>query len=334
MIRPQISILMAVYNAEPFLGEAIDSILMQTYLNWELICVNDGSTDHSLEILQALEQQDSRIKVLSQSNAGAANARNKALNISQGKYVCILDADDKLSNDYLEQTLSVALQHQENDCVIPEMYVWFWKNEAKSYSCNDIFRVPEFCDGMLALNLSIPWHIHALALWNGDMMREIGYRTEGYITSDEVSSRDFFAHCRRVVSSGGRYYYRYNEQSITKKISHRPIEKLMTNIQLRSLIEQYKLPIEEQIRINTYFFFELITWTMYFMRYKDLFNVEYQQQSVQIIKTAYKQRHISMVRPLTLVGTIKKILLGHNYAVYILICRTIYQLKGGRNGEQ
>ena len=90
----KISAIIPVYNCEKYLGKTLDSCLAQNISDFEIICVNDGSTDNSLDILREYENKDSRIKVLDQENAGAGSARNKALDIAEGEFVAFIDADD------------------------------------------------------------------------------------------------------------------------------------------------------------------------------------------------------------------------------------------------
>lgn len=94
---PKISVIIPVYNSEKFLSRALNSVLMQTYENLEIICINDGSTDNSLKILEEYQSKDSRIIVKTIENSGAAGARNCGLNIASGDYVSFLDSDDWLN---------------------------------------------------------------------------------------------------------------------------------------------------------------------------------------------------------------------------------------------
>lgn len=91
-----ISVIVPVYNAEKYLKTCLDSLISQTYTNFEVLCVDDGSTDHSLDILRFYEKKDNRIKVFIQENAGPAAARNKALQYASGNYISFVDADDYL----------------------------------------------------------------------------------------------------------------------------------------------------------------------------------------------------------------------------------------------
>ncbi len=92
---PKISVVMPVYNREKYVRAAIESIIGQTYTNWEFIIVDDGSTDKTLEILQEYANQDKRIKILQNGeNQGIAFSRNRGVQASSGKYIAVMDSDD------------------------------------------------------------------------------------------------------------------------------------------------------------------------------------------------------------------------------------------------
>lgn len=103
-----ISIVIPVYNLENYLRESLDSIINQTFTDFEVICVNDGSKDKSLEILEEYKKKDNRFIVLSQENSGAGMARNHGLEVAQGKYVQFLDGDDYFEPDMLEKLYNCA----------------------------------------------------------------------------------------------------------------------------------------------------------------------------------------------------------------------------------
>lgn len=96
-----ISIIIPVYNAERYINRTIESVIGQTYSNWELLLVNDGSTDASKKICDELARQDERIRVFHIPNSGAAIARNIGIEKSLGKYICFIDSDDIVSRDYV-----------------------------------------------------------------------------------------------------------------------------------------------------------------------------------------------------------------------------------------
>ncbi len=98
----KVSIIIPVYNAQSYLANCLDSVLSQTLREIEVICVNDGSTDSSLQILQSYAAKDSRIRVISQENGGAGAARNTGMKNASGQYYSFLDADDFFEPDMLE----------------------------------------------------------------------------------------------------------------------------------------------------------------------------------------------------------------------------------------
>ena len=99
----KISIIVPVYNASEYIGICIDSILNQTYQNFELLLINDGSTDNSLRILEDYAKRDKRIRVINQKNMGVAKTRNKGIQLARGEYIMFIDNDDYIDSDYLEQ---------------------------------------------------------------------------------------------------------------------------------------------------------------------------------------------------------------------------------------
>lgn len=106
---PKVSVIMPVYNIkEEYLREAIESILNQTFGDFEVICVNDGSTDNSSAILSKFASKDDRIKIINQQNLGLSCARNTGLDVAKGEYVCFLDSDDAIHPQLLELTVRIA----------------------------------------------------------------------------------------------------------------------------------------------------------------------------------------------------------------------------------
>lgn len=96
-----ISIILPVYKAEPYLSRCIDSIISQTFINWEIILIDDGSPDESGRICDGYANKDARISVIHQKNAGASAARNAGIDLAKGEYLCFVDADDYVTPDYL-----------------------------------------------------------------------------------------------------------------------------------------------------------------------------------------------------------------------------------------
>ena len=99
----QVSIILPVYNVEPYLRQCLDSIINQTFKDFELIVVNDCSPDNSLQIVKEYQQKDSRIVLLNlPKNKGISNARNEGMKIAKAKYIVFIDSDDWVREDYVE----------------------------------------------------------------------------------------------------------------------------------------------------------------------------------------------------------------------------------------
>lgn len=114
---PLVSIVIPVYNAEPYLDKMMKSVLGQTYGNLEIICVNDGSTDASLAKLEHYAYRDERIVVVNQPNAGPSAARNNGIEHVTGDYLCFVDADDFIERTLVEKALNAAIRHNAQTVV-------------------------------------------------------------------------------------------------------------------------------------------------------------------------------------------------------------------------
>lgn len=134
----KVSVIIPIYNAAEFLEECLDSILNQTLKEIEIICVNDGSKDNSLDILREYEKKDSRIVVVDQVNQGAGAARNNGLEIAKGEYLSFLDADDFFEKDMLEKSYEAAHKVDADVCVFDAD---LFNHTTKTYKeCKHAFR--------------------------------------------------------------------------------------------------------------------------------------------------------------------------------------------------
>jgi glycosyltransferase involved in cell wall biosynthesis len=113
IMKEIVTIIITVYNGEQYLAKAIESVLVQTYREIELILVNDGSKDKSLEIIQEYAAKDERTKVIDQENKGICAANNAGLAIAQGKYYAKLDADDTMHTERIERQVAYLESHPE-----------------------------------------------------------------------------------------------------------------------------------------------------------------------------------------------------------------------------
>ena len=118
-----VSMIIPVYEVEAYLGECLETVLNQTYKNLEIILIDDESPDRCPEICDQYAQKDERIKVIHQKNGGAANARNHGLDMATGEYICFIDSDDKIENNYVEKLLG-AIKENKAEVVVCSFKQW------------------------------------------------------------------------------------------------------------------------------------------------------------------------------------------------------------------
>lgn len=164
---PMVSIIVPVYNAEKYLKECIDSILAQTYSDFELICVDDGSTDSSLGILKNYQKKDKRVQVYTQKNQYAGIARNNGLAHASGKYVLFLDSDDFFEKTLIEKTVMTA---EKNDADIVLFSADYFNHVNQTFEDApwelwiemlpqvDAFNLLDMQDNIFQMTGSAPWN--------------------------------------------------------------------------------------------------------------------------------------------------------------------------------
>jgi len=110
--NPFVSLIIPAYNAAPFIETTVHSVLQQTYQNWELLIVNDGSTDSTVDLISAYID-DARVRIFNKENTGVSDSRNTGLKYTTGEYVVFLDADDVLYENFLEKRVEALTLHPE-----------------------------------------------------------------------------------------------------------------------------------------------------------------------------------------------------------------------------
>lgn len=186
---------MAVYNAQQWLSASIGSLISQTMTDWQLICIDDASTDGSLTMLREWEQRDNRIKVIALAeNGGQAHARNIGLKKAQGDYICFLDADDTLSVDALQQAVNVFESHEMTDCVL--FRVKIVQNGVETPHPSQTFEV---LTGVEAFNKSIDhWQIHGIYMIRAALHHQYPYDETCRSYSDDNTTHLHYYHSREV----------------------------------------------------------------------------------------------------------------------------------------
>lgn len=213
----KVSIIVTVYNGEPYIKRCVNSLCQQTHSDIQMIFVDDGSTDRSLSLLHQFAEQDQRIEIYSmEKNSGLAHARNEGLRHVNGDYVGTLDIDDWLAADALEQCSTVLDQHPETDCVLFRLILV----EADGSEHDFPMKPFTVISGKEAMKRSLNWQtLHGWYLIRRELHLKYPFDTTTRVYSDENTTRIHFQASREVRCCNGIYYYWQNPESITHKVS-------------------------------------------------------------------------------------------------------------------
>lgn len=228
---------MPAYNVEKYIKVAIESVQNQSYSNWELIIINDGSTDSTLEIAKEYESKDSRITVHTQKNQKLGPSRNNGFKLSNGDYVYFMDSDDLLHSDLLSICLSLMT---DNELDVLNFKLLDFYDESKL--CSEKYSIEkielEFFGSKKAI-LGLPPTAPAY-LFKKDLLNKSGVNYPAIFHEDEVGTYPFFCFAKKI----GRidiplYFYRRGIQSITSKKIEERYPHLLKLISL--IIEQAEI---------------------------------------------------------------------------------------------
>lgn len=240
MSSPTISIIVPVYNASLYLGQCLDSILAQTFRDFEVILVNDGSTDNSLNICRSYAKKDSRFLIIDKPNSGVSDSRNKALDLARGRFLQFMDSDDWLTPD-ASAVLLHAAESTGSDLVIAHFYRVAGGRAAKRGHIkeNRVLTRTDYAEEML----KAPANYYYGVLWNKLYRRSIiegnrlSFDPQIKWSEDFLFNLEYLEHVRLISAvSLPVYYYRKREDSLVN--SQANLRKLAA--MKRSTFAEYK----------------------------------------------------------------------------------------------
>ena len=245
-----ISIFIPTYNGEKYIAKTIESLLKQTYIDFEVICVDDSSTDSTISILKTYEKKDSRVRVLQKRHEGdVPHSWKYAIPLIHGEFTLYMSQDDLLAPDSLYKMFN--RQKETNaDAVLP-MVVYYEEDksieEVRTYKGVD-GDLQTIISGRDAFQLMLDYEISGFALWSTDIIKRVGIRTESY-NSDELAQREWVANCNKVAFSDAVFYYRRdNENAITRTFTTRNLYRPLTDARLLELA--IKLDLDSTLIFN------------------------------------------------------------------------------------
>lgn len=223
--QPLISVIVPIYNVEPYLRRCVDSIIAQTYTNLEILLVDDGSPDNCPAICDEYAQQDQRVRVIHKENGGLSDARNAALDVTTGEWIVCVDSDDYVTPDYVSTLYGLCLRHNckmsvASCCIVvedaqseiresPIKEYMFARDEALAAMFNhSLFDVSAWCK-----------------LYHRSLFSGVRY-PKGYVFEDFQTTYKLMLRCDTGVafSSKQTYYYLLRPDSIEGKFSERKID--------------------------------------------------------------------------------------------------------------
>lgn len=222
----KVSVIVPVYNVSKYLCRCISSILNQTFTDFELILINDGSTDNSLEILRKYEVQDSRIVVIDKANEGVSATRNLGIESAQGEYIMFCDSDDFVDKRWIETLYNAAIQYPD---------AWINCEYYKYYSITEKAEV--HCLGDVVKNTAFPKSEYYLyykyqythSCWNRIYQRvivennHIRFSLSTSVGEDVLFNIEYLKQCNMIYHIACPLYYWNddNSQSLSRKANPR-----------------------------------------------------------------------------------------------------------------
>ena len=256
MENPKISVIVPVYNAEKYLHRCVDSILAQTFKDFELLLIDDGSKDRSGEICDEYARKDGRVKVFHQPNGGVSSARNVGLDNALGYWVTFVDSDDYISKNFM-----ASIDFEDSDLVILQNQHFSDTDKRKNFPKQEI--APQICTDKYAVRTFLTKHLlyHVMLtpwgkLYKRDLMANIRFDRSQRIGEDVIFVHQYLLGCSSVcVKGGATYYYRDDDENFCTKYSMEPQESFN---HLSKIINQYRKlkifnPQFEAFELNLFF---------------------------------------------------------------------------------
>ncbi|WP_413533398.1 glycosyltransferase family 2 protein [Empedobacter brevis] len=281
MMSPKISIIIPIYNSEKFLTKCINSIINQNFSDYELILVNDGSTDESQKICEEFTNSYSFIKLINQVNKGVSSARNIGLNNAKGKYICFIDSDDTIQKNYFENYFEIINSSKK------EIELIIQGNPKSAYSNNmgnRFYLSTDYHSIFDKLNLMFNGYLHSkIFLKSVIVQNHLKLNKSIHFCEDLLFLLEYLACIKEFYLYKVSYYnYMENEESLVTKINSFESEletlKYFNTIMITYRIKDYsKFPT-----INEYSF--VFLYRTFFALFRDYKTFGTRLEKYKIIK--------------------------------------------------
>jgi glycosyltransferase involved in cell wall biosynthesis len=254
-----ISVIIPVYNVEKYLRRCLDSVINQTFRDLEIICVNDGSTDSSSEILEEYKSKDERIIVINKVNGGLSSARNAGMKVAQGEYIGFVDSDDWIDLDFFEK-LYVAAKKHDADAACTGI--------KRVYSSGKVLKKLDFSEEILLRKCSEKYSYLEIPkkcyVWNkiykkSEVERQNLLFKEGVTFEDCYFTIRFLYHSDKIVAVPNIYYnYWVNNKSISRITSDKnQMDKIAARADFIKFSREHHIICDEKFYVKDKIFYKL-----------------------------------------------------------------------------
>ncbi|WP_299275253.1 glycosyltransferase family 2 protein [uncultured Psychroserpens sp.] len=294
-MTPFFSVIISVYNKEKYIGATINSVLDQTFDDFEIIVVNDGSTDRSLQVLNEFE--DSRLNIIIQDNLGASHARNKGIDIAKGKFIALLDGDDiwdKQFLEHIEHAIKTHPNHAVFSCAIAHQY------DSKHIPVSYSFSLTE---DLLVLDFFEASKKHAILSGSSVVFKTSIIATTGPFNTNYTSGEDtdFWIrvglHYPIVFSPKTLVYYVYNRDSLSNNIK---------GVAGKPKYDSYHEEEKKNLHLKTYLDRNRYTLAIFSKLYDDKTSFKFYKNAINPKNLTWKQNLLLMV-PKWVINSLLKI---------------------------
>ena len=273
---PKVSVIIPVYNGDKYIEKGLESLLNQTFTDFEVICINDKSTDNSLEILEEFGEKDSRIRIINNSqNLGAALTRNVGIDIAEGEYIYFLDADDYIEEKYLECMIEKI--EQENCDIVLNLSVLNETNGIISpYNHPSMPKIDpngEYLDKITTIH-DAPCFIWA-RIYKKSFLNENKLRfLDIHATDDVVFNAIVNMYTDKTfVFYGEKYHYTVNNTSVTgvaKSVDDRDLQHIKAHSMIYDYLKEHN-KLDDRLKLFRVYPFMKVDTEEKFEYYKKFF---------------------------------------------------------------
>lgn len=307
MEQKKYSVIVRIYNAEKYLKQCIESVISQTYKNWELVLVNDGSTDSSLQICEDFAKTDSRIKIISQPNQGGVKAQLTGFENASGNYICSLDADDWYETNLIEKCDEYFKTNTDTDLILFGYNCLYVDRPAAVFSLtseNKSLNTAQLVDFIMTSTAHALW----LKIFKKELIKYTDFEKDLFKSKSQNfrSNNDLFL-CLPLLFNSKKalvlkdifYNYRILAESIShKRLPYKRIETALNTMEYFYTIFDEKKCLDEDLKYLVHYEIirELLPEFYIILRYFDIDRKKIKQiKGNEFYKTLMQEKQLKKI---------------------------------------